>query len=53
MKKKHACFVDGEEVQVEDGNSGVHIDVDDEFLYDDADVDLDVDSNLFEAGVWE
>ena len=32
MKKGYACFVDCEEMQVEDGNRVVHIGVDDEFF---------------------
>ena len=33
------------------GNGGVHIGANDESVYDDADIDSDVDSNLFEARV--
>ena len=51
MKKGYAQFFDSEDVQVKGGNGGVHIGANDESVYDDADIDSDVDSNLFEARV--
>ena len=49
MKKGYAWFTNGEEV--EDSNGGVHIGSEDVSFYDDANVDSDVDSNVFEGEV--
>ena len=52
MKKEYAWFVDGKEVKVDALNGGAHISSDYEFFYHNAQVDLDVDSTLFDAKIW-
>ena len=50
MKKEYAWFSNGKDM--EDRNKRVHIGGDDVFFYDDADIDSDVNSNVFDGGVW-
>ena len=50
LKKGYAWFANGKEV--EDRNGKVHIGDDNDFFYDDADINSDIDSNLFEGKVW-